>query len=79
VGDSKQAGSRNTATSKANPGVSLTDWSKQDGGQGRKGGGGPRLCPRFVEWLMGWPNGAVRLQPSETAGCPSAPPKRGSS
>jgi hypothetical protein len=34
-GDSKSSGSRNTATSKANAGVSLTDFVRQDGGAGR--------------------------------------------
>jgi hypothetical protein len=34
-GDSKSSGSRNTATSKANAGVSLTDFVRQDGGVGR--------------------------------------------
>jgi DNA (cytosine-5)-methyltransferase 1 len=35
-GDSKSSGSRNTATSKANPGISLTDAVRGDGGTGRK-------------------------------------------
>ena len=35
-GDSKQSGSRNTSNSKANPGVSLTDFVKGDSGTGRK-------------------------------------------
>ncbi len=33
--DAAGAGSRNTATSKAHPGVSLTDWARGDGGRGR--------------------------------------------
>lgn len=35
-GDAKSSGSRNTADSKANPGVSLTDYVRGDGGTGRK-------------------------------------------
>lgn len=34
-GDAKASGSRNTAGSKAHPGVSLSDWVRGDGGQGR--------------------------------------------
>jgi hypothetical protein len=33
--DAAGAGSRNTAQSKAHPGVSLTDWARGDGGKGR--------------------------------------------
>lgn len=33
--DANGSGSRNTASSKAHPGVSLTDWARQDGGAGR--------------------------------------------
>ena len=35
AGDSKASGSRNTATSKAHAGVSLTDYARADGGKGR--------------------------------------------
>lgn len=35
-GDAKSSGSRNTKDSKANPGVSLTDFVRADGGTGRK-------------------------------------------
>lgn len=35
VGDASSSGSRNTATSKAHPGLSLTDWARGDGGTGR--------------------------------------------
>lgn len=35
AGDASSSGSRNTATSKAHPGVSLTDWARGDGGTGR--------------------------------------------
>lgn len=35
AGDANSSGSRNTATSKAHPGVSLTDWARGDGGTGR--------------------------------------------
>lgn len=34
-GDANASGSRNTATSKAHPGLSLTDWARGDGGTGR--------------------------------------------
>ena len=33
--DADSSGSRNTPNSKANAGVSLTDWARQDGGKGR--------------------------------------------
>lgn len=35
AGDVVGSGSRNTATSKAHPGISLTDWARGDGGKGR--------------------------------------------
>jgi hypothetical protein len=35
AGDAKASGSRNTAASKAHPGVSLTDWVRGDAGTGR--------------------------------------------
>ncbi len=35
AGDASASGSRNTATSKAHPGISLTDWAIGDGGTGR--------------------------------------------
>lgn len=34
-GDAKSSGSRNTETSSAKPGISLTDWAREDGGTGR--------------------------------------------
>jgi hypothetical protein len=66
VGDSRSAGSRNTATSKAKPGTSLTDWARGDGGTGRqdKENGG-KLNPQFAEWLMGWPVGWAAYEPLE--------------
>jgi hypothetical protein len=36
VGDARSSGSRNTASSKAHPGISLTDWVRRDGGTGRR-------------------------------------------
>lgn len=84
AGDASSSGSRNTATSKAHPGVSLTDWARGDGGTGRllptpqaqdhrncadysdgSRGHSPqlrhlgrgRLNPRFVSWMMGFPEG----------------------
>lgn len=49
VGDASASGSRNTATSKAHPGVSLTDWARRDDGRGR---GRQKLLPtpRASEW-----------------------------
>lgn len=38
AGDAKSAGSRNTPDSKANPGLSLTDYVREDGGRGRESG-----------------------------------------
>ena len=35
AGDASSSGSRNTESSKAHPGVSLTDWARGDGGKGR--------------------------------------------
>jgi hypothetical protein len=35
AGDASSSGPRNTASSKAHPGLSLTDWAKGDGGTGR--------------------------------------------
>ena len=72
VGDSKSSGSRNTSTSKANEGMSLTDATRGDGGMGRLGGinssplkarVGGKLNPDWVEWLMGWPVGWTSLDP----------------
>jgi hypothetical protein len=67
AGDAKSSGSRNTAASKAHPGVSLTDWVRGDGGSGRESGqaGGP-LNPTWVEWLMGWPLGWTGCEPLGT-------------
>jgi hypothetical protein len=36
LGDAKASGSRNTTESKAHPGVSLTDFVREDGGEGRR-------------------------------------------
>ena len=65
AGDAKSSGSRNTSTSKANYGVSLTDFVRMDGGAGRTETGG-KLNPAWVEWLMGWPVGWAGLEPLET-------------
>lgn len=49
--DANSSGSRNTDSSKAHPGVSLTDWARGDGGTGRLNledwvqAGGPGLLP----------------------------------
>lgn len=67
AGDAKASGSRNTKGSKANLGVSLTDKAVVGDSTTGRGGhqrlatcthGGDcrvRLSPRFVEWLMGFP------------------------
>ena len=46
AGDATGSGSRNTPTSKAHPGVSLTDWALGDGGKGRR----MLPTPRAAEW-----------------------------
>lgn len=53
AGDAKQSGSRNTEQSKAHPGISLTDWSRQDGGRGRQ-----LPTPRASEWKGTGPLGS---------------------
>lgn len=80
--DANSSGSRNTTSSKAHPGLSLTDWARGDGGTGRllptpqaqdfrncadyssgsrghspqlRHLGSGRLNPRFVAWMMGFP------------------------
>jgi hypothetical protein len=59
LGDAKASGSRNTTESKAHPGVSLTDFVREDGGEGRtifptpidssRGGGSSRSGDRIDE------------------------------
>lgn len=49
AGDSKSSGSRNTPGSKANFGLSLTDFARQDGGTGRT----KFPTPRASEWNSG--------------------------
>lgn len=53
AGDCKASGSRNTAGSKAHPGVSLTDWARGDGGKGRL-----LPTPRASEWKGTGPLGS---------------------
>lgn len=67
-GDAKSSGSRNTATSKANPGTSLTDLVMGDGGEGRSPSIKGRLNPTWVEWIMGWPIGWTLMEPLEDLG-----------
>jgi hypothetical protein len=69
AGDSKASGSRNTTTSKAHPGTSLTDWVRGDGGTGRmwqtpvaddaverkKGKWNSRGEPKLSAQVMLWP------------------------
>lgn len=62
AGDAKSSGSRNTETSAANAGVSLTDYVRGDGGKGRADGSpasppSGQLNPAWVEYLMGFPTG----------------------
>ena len=45
AGDAKQSGSRNTENSKAHPGLSLTDYVKQDNGAGRRRYATPKATP----------------------------------
>ena len=68
AGDAHGGGSRNTATSKAKPGVSLTDYVLGDGGKGRDPDVKGRLNPDWVEWLMNWPIGWTLLDPLEDLG-----------
>ncbi len=63
AGDAKSAGSRNTADSSANPGLSLTDFVRMDGGQGRESPQPGKLNPAFVEYLMGYPPGWTDIEP----------------
>ena len=80
--DSKAGGSRNTAASKAHPGLSLSDAvttgdsaGRRDRSTGRGGIPGLGLSPRFVEALMGFPDRWTEpaSEPSVTASSPSAP------
>jgi site-specific DNA-cytosine methylase len=58
AGDAKSSGSRNTASSKANAGVRLTDATRGDGGTGRDRKAHPGVMnPDFVEALQGFPQG----------------------
>lgn len=74
AGDAKSSGSRasrGNPGNEANEGTSLTDATCRSGpprlttcthgGQCK-----PKLNPRFVEWLLGWPIGWVRLEPLAT-------------
>lgn len=73
AGDAKSSGSRNLPGSKANPGVSLSDYVRGSSSTPRRGGAtGGKLNPRWVEWLMGWPIGWTDVQGcehSETVRC----------
>jgi len=64
AGDARGSESRNTKTSKAHYGLSLTDWSRQDDGRGR-GSSSTRgkLSVRFVRWMMGFPAGWLCSEP----------------
>jgi DNA (cytosine-5)-methyltransferase 1 len=74
AGDANGSGSRNTATSKAHAGISLTDAVLGDGGRGRMDAGSSgRLNPQWVEWLMGFPVGWTDCDASETPSFPKSP------
>lgn len=64
--DANGSGSRNTANSKAHPGVSLTDWARGDGGTGR-------MLPTPTAASYGSTNNGKRGDGStyKTAGTPS--------
>ena len=66
AGDAKASGSRRHEGSSAHPGVSLTDvvvhGRSVNGSQhGARGKSDRRLSPRFVEWMMGFPQGWTEL------------------
>lgn len=64
-GDARSSGSRNLPGSKANTGVSLTDFVRTgDSSTPRQPGGA--LNPAWVEWLMAWPIGWTGSRPLET-------------
>ena len=67
AGDAKSSGSRNTATSRAHPGVSLTDYVRGDGGAGRA------MLPTPTSTPYGTRNNGRRGDGStyRTAGAPS--------
>lgn len=67
AGDANGSGSRNTPTSNANPGVSLTDWARGDGGMGRK------MLPTPTATEYGTQNNGTRADGTTfaTAGAPS--------
>lgn len=80
AGDSRSSGSRNLPGSKANPGVSLTDWVKTGcSTQPRVSASTGDLNPTWVDWLMGLPTGWTACEPSETESSPSASPPPGAS
>ena len=63
--DAASAGSRNTPTSKAHPGQSLTDQARGDSGTGRSGSPAATAKPgqlnaAFSLWLMGYPTAWAR-------------------
>ena len=74
AGDAKSSGSRGKRGdpgNKANEGTSLTDATARDGRHDpttceHGGPCKPKLSPRFVEWLMGFPIGHTDLGPLET-------------
>jgi len=81
AGDARAGGSRNTPTSKAHAGLSLTDAVTTGESTGRQDPtvtGTPMservvLNPWFVEALMGFPIGHTDCEPSETPSSRNAP------
>ncbi len=66
AGDAKSSGSRNTANSRAHPGVSLTDYVRGDGGAGRR-----FPTPTARDWRSGKgrkPNGHTPHLPEQVGG-----------
>jgi hypothetical protein len=69
-GDAKAAGSRNTPTSAAHPGYSLTDQVRGDRGTGRSGSPASTarrgaLAPTFVAWMLGYPERWLLMAPTK--------------
>jgi len=73
VGDARNSGHRNSATSRANPGLSLTDAALTGDSSTPRSAVTGSLNPNWVEWLQGFPVGWTDLEDSATPSSPSAP------